>query len=556
MKECFSVKIFFCFLVLINLSISSFADQGSISMEENDLSYRLGPSDVVNINVDYMPEISKTYEVSEKGEILFPTLLEPLKVKGLTLDELKKTLRSKLSEYIIDPKVSVDITGYHSHRILILGPFRNPGRFELKREKVPLLDLITETGGLLEIREDDEVIIRRRAYSNNDSSEPDQSIIRVNLKKLILEGDITQNVMIQAGDVVSLESFFTAKKNVYIISGGRQGTGIIPYEPGLTAFTAILKAGVKLDSTQTFELLVIRKQSDSEELINTQLKLDSANPSIGDISLLPEDIIMLPDSAINTVNMAGEVVKQGPVTYKENMTIFEAIQAAGGMTNKAVPGKVKILRKSELGRNQILVNMNSILQNWDKDHDVVLMPGDIVLVPEVSLQEDVMVSGKVINSKIVPYEPDMTALRAILLAGGLSNNAVSSQIRIIKKNGDVMPSFLFDMSKTRAEAINPILDPGDHMIVLGPSSVNSIIITGKVLKQGIIDFEEGLTVFGAIMKAGGFADGAAKSKISIIRGEGKQQKNIRVDLGDLENNKSRDIPLLPGDIIRIPESFF
>ncbi len=551
----YNITIFFIILSII-LVPESFSSE-NINILDNVYEYRLGPDDVVSISVEYIPEISKNYTVSDRGEIVFPTLLPTIKAKGLTVIELRNLLTEILKEYIIDPKVSVNIAEYHSHKVLILGPFQKPGLYKLKREKIPIIDLITETGGLSQINENDELVILRNPSASLNKSESNQTI-RINLKKLILDGDITQNIMIETGDIISLESFFTSKKNIYIVSAG-QSTGIVPYEPGLTVFTALIKAGIKLDSSRTYDLSVIRKDPDSNGFSNAQVKLDPANPSTKDMYLQPEDIIMLPDVSTSVINVIGEVNKRGAVPYKEGITVFDAIQAAGGMTNKAVGNKVRVLRKNESGREQILVNVNAILENWDKAQDIVLMPGDIILVPEVSLQEDIMVNGKVNNPKIVPYEPGMTTIKAILLAGGLSNNALNSQIRIIKSNGDIIPTFTLDISQTKAEDVgltNPILSPGDLIMVLGPSPGNNVILTGKVQKQGIIDYEEGLTVFGAIMKAGGFAQGAAKSKVTIIRGEGKQQKNIRVDLSNLENDRSKDIPILPGDIIRIPESLF
>lgn len=519
--------------------------------EESDLEYRIGPGDVINISVEHIPEISKSYTVNDKGMIVFPDLLEPIEAKGLTIDELKAKLREVLKEYIREPKVLVEITGYNSHKVLILGAFRNSGVYILKKERIPILDLITEAGGLIEIKENDELIVRRLGSFNAPVSD-ENTVIRINLKKLILEGDKSQNILIQSGDIISLESFFTSKKNVYVMGGDRQIASVIPYEPGLTLLTAIIKAGI---STQVPEITVLRKQQESDEFVATQVKFDPTNPAKNDIILLPDDIITLPDSSQTSINVTGEVRRQGTVPYREGITVFDVIQASGGVTEKAASNKIKVLRKSGSGRTQIIVNMNNILENWNGENDTVLMPGDIVLVPAVSVDEDVTVSGKVNNPKIVPYEPGMTVWKAILLAGGLANNAVSSQIRIIKKTGEVLPVFSFDISRGQSSSTNFTLEQGDQIIVLGPSPENSIIITGKVVRQGIIDYEEGLSAFGAIMKAGGFAEGAAKSKVTIIRGEGKQQTNIRVDLSNLDD-RSKDVKLMPGDIIRVPETLF
>ena len=205
-------------------------------------NYRLGPDDIVSITVDSVDEISRQYTVSETGNIVFPTLLSPLKAQGLTIEELRKLVINALTEYMYEPKVTVDIVEFKSHKVLVLGPFQKPGKYELRREMVPLLDVIMEAGGVRELDESDELVVLRNHHSSNSALHDPESLelmkpIRVNLQALLRDGDLTQNVMVQSGDVIYLTSFFASERYVYVAGGGGRGAGALPYEQGLTAFT-------------------------------------------------------------------------------------------------------------------------------------------------------------------------------------------------------------------------------------------------------------------------------------------------------------------------------
>ena len=565
-----------------------------IQYPASSTGYRLGPDDVIDITVDSVPEISLQYTISEAGYIIFPTLLSPLKAQGLTVEQLQALLIGVLTEYMYEPKVTVSIVEYHSHKVLMLGSFHRPGKYELKREEVPLLDIIMEAGGLLELKEDDELVVLRNPSSSNvgspttrikkestehnpgnDETQELMQNIRIDLQRLLHDGDLTQNIMVQAGDVIYVTSFFAAPAYVYVAGGGRRGAGFVPYERGLTAFKALLRAGVVPDDPQTLELIIVRgqmsgrrlrgkrgnQQTSGERFITALLKFDPANPGVGDVTLQPEDIVILAGGASQMVYVVGEVNKPGALPYQEGLTALQAILGAGGMSKEAVGTKVKVLREDHLGRKEISVNVDAILEKGGRAQNIALMSGDIIVVPGMSLQADVMVTGKVNTPGIVSYGEGMTAMKAIFLAGGLSDNVLKSQIRIMSSSGGIQPTFLLDINRTQlgeAGSSNPVLDPGDLIVVLGPASGNIISVLGEVRQPGIIEYEDGLTALQAILRAGGFDRGAARSKVRIMRGEGEEQQNFRANLENLmdKGDRSGDVILLPGDIVIVPETFF
>jgi polysaccharide export outer membrane protein len=533
-------------------------------------NYRLGPGDVININVNSIPEISCEYTVSEAGFITFPRLLSHLKVQGMDKNELQGQLTEIIAEYMYNPKVNVRIIEHHSHKILVLGAFNNPGKYELKREKVPLLEIITEAGGLKDFSGEDKIVILRNSSPANlpDGSyntiitDNSMESIQIDLQALLRDGDLTQNPMIQAGDVIYLASFFETDQYVYVTGGREKGAGVIPYRHGLTAFKALLKAGIVPDDPQTLELIIIRGKSyDDQRFINARLTLDPSDSSPDDIKLAPDDIIILPKTNKHAVYITGEVYNPGAATYRDGLTVLQAILEAGGMTDKALGSKVRILRGDTDGRRQIPVDMKSVIEKGDKLQNIVLKLGDIIVVPGRSVHEGVMVTGKVNNPGMIPHEEGITAIKAIFMAGGLKDNVLKSQARIIKSGGDIGAPFLLDMSESQipeAERDNPVLEQGDLLAVLGTASGNTISVLGKVLRPGIIEYENGLTVLKAILLAGGFDRGASPSKVRIIRTDGEQKISYRINLENLleKGDSSQDITLSPGDIVIVPETFF
>ena len=62
----------------------------------------------------------------------------------------------------------------------------------------------------------------------------------------------------------------------------------------------------------------------------------------------------------------------------------------------------------------------------------------------------------------------------------------------------------------------------------------------------------------AIAMAGGFTKVASENGTRVIRTQGEQQEAIPVRVSDItkKGKKEQDIPLVAGDIVFVPESFF
>ena len=89
--------------------------------------YRVGPGDVLEVEVFGNPELSRTPTVQTNGMVALP-LLGEVPVAGLTLAEVKAELTALLlRDYLVNPQVDVRVKEYQSQFVTLLGEMSTPG---------------------------------------------------------------------------------------------------------------------------------------------------------------------------------------------------------------------------------------------------------------------------------------------------------------------------------------------------------------------------------------------------------------------------------------------
>jgi len=124
---------------------------------------------------------------------------------------------------------------------------------------------------------------------------------------------------------------------------------------------------------------IIRKRPEGgQETI--AVDLSGAVPANKDFVIQDGDTVLVPRG--NTFFVFGEVKKPGDFQLEKNTTILEAISVAGGFTDKAAPGRTKIIRNTPTGQQTIEVDMNDIIKRGRRDKAVPLQESDVIVVPE------------------------------------------------------------------------------------------------------------------------------------------------------------------------------
>ncbi|MBP2646366.1 MAG: polysaccharide export protein [Firmicutes bacterium] len=132
--------------------------------------------------------------IGPDGYIYFP-LVGEVQAEGLSVAELTDRLIEGLSQYIRHPKVTVNLAKLRTTRVYVLGEVQKPGLYELEKDH-HLLDAVGIAGSYTKDAAKKKVFVIRK----NSTSAP----LRVNLLALMQKGDMSQNVLLNEGDVVYL----------------------------------------------------------------------------------------------------------------------------------------------------------------------------------------------------------------------------------------------------------------------------------------------------------------------------------------------------------------
>ncbi len=98
----------------------------------------------------------------------------------------------------------------------------------------------------------------------------------------------------------------------------------------------------------------------------------------------PQVSLFIEEYGNKTIFVMGEVQKPGsyPIPTESHMTLLEAISTAGGFTPIAAQDRARILRYVNGASVTYTINTKEITQQGQKDKDMVLMPNDIIYVPQ------------------------------------------------------------------------------------------------------------------------------------------------------------------------------
>ncbi|GAA59833.1 hypothetical protein P20652_1697 [Pseudoalteromonas sp. BSi20652] len=304
-----------------------------------------------------------------------------------------------------------------------------------------------------------------------------------------------------------------------------------------------LKPGAQLDRMQ------IRR---GDEIIEFDYKgyLDSGN-----INLLPvlksKDTVFVPVSPLlgnvqidfdaqtlsatgdandsNAITILGEVHNPGSFSFKEQMSILDALMRAEGVTRYADVTKIRVI----VDKAPVIFDLKAYLDKPSDSTMQLLQPGSTVYVPIMvddvnTTSRTVYIMGEV--QKPGAYEAaDSTNFLDILAnAGGPTRFAETRHIKILTPEGE---SIVFDLQGYSEGTVTtkvPDLNPGDVIFVPEKTDVNekswlkiptkrAIKIIGAIQSPGRYEWSNEMDFTDLLAHAGGPTKGANINDIKILR---------------------------------------
>ena len=167
--------------------------------------YVLTPGDQLQIYVMGHPDISSTrasadmsYTVRPDGKVDFP-LVGEIDINGLTVFELTQLLTKELSEYIINPKITINVAKLGTTRVFVLGEVRRQGMHELTKSH-RVLDALGAAGGFTQKS------AKKNIYLVRNGVREEERVQKLNILNYMRKGDISQNLVLHEGDCLFLTS--------------------------------------------------------------------------------------------------------------------------------------------------------------------------------------------------------------------------------------------------------------------------------------------------------------------------------------------------------------
>ena len=122
-------------------------------------SYRLGPEDVISVNVFGQDRYSKQgIKIPPSGRIYLALIPEGVFVNGKTAEQVAEIIKKRYDEFIIDPQVSVSLDQAGSYRYSVVGDVGAPG-IKLMSRRLSVAEAVAEAGGVLQTGNRSKIVV-------------------------------------------------------------------------------------------------------------------------------------------------------------------------------------------------------------------------------------------------------------------------------------------------------------------------------------------------------------------------------------------------------------
>ena len=321
--------------------------------------YVIGAGDVLDVEVFDVKELSREVRVSQTGTIGLPLVPVRLRVSGLTELQAEQKIAEVLQAngLVSHPEVTVSVKERKSKPITVVGAVIRPMVYQADGP-VTLLEVLAQAGGVANDAGDTVIVTRpvppsdlpqegssapedppslgpevtptpvanatmqsasppqvkppapvdpsnaAQPASHSSTAKPParpENTITINLNELVESGDATNNIPLQAGDIVTVPHAGI----VYVLGAVTKPGGFVLANDRtqMSALKLLALAGGFTRTAKTQRTVIIRKDANGKEY---EVPLDLRKierREVEDVALLPSDIVYVPDSTSKEVLM-------------------------------------------------------------------------------------------------------------------------------------------------------------------------------------------------------------------------------------------------------------
>jgi polysaccharide biosynthesis/export protein len=199
-----------------------------------------------------------------------------------------------------------------------------------------------------------------------------------------LRARLEKDFLVNPQVLVSVKDYLSQKVHV---SGEADKPGVY-YLSGPTTVRDILSRAGGLSKSAGSQVVLVRAESLRDAAGKSPeagtLHLNVARVLAGDpaenVALSDGDTLVVPKG--NNFFVFGEVRKPGAYPLDKDTNVLEGITLAGGFTDKAAPGRARVIRSTGTGQEVLSVDMNDVIKRGQREKAIPLRENDVVVVPE------------------------------------------------------------------------------------------------------------------------------------------------------------------------------
>jgi polysaccharide export outer membrane protein len=346
--------------------------------------YVIGPGDEVRILMWGRVNAQHNLVVDRNGNIAIPQV-GPLHIAGLTFEQMAGYL-IKQSEQIVGANIDITMGTLKSIPIFVLGDVKRPGAYTVG-SFATITDALLIAGGPSEIGSMRNVQVRRK----------DKVLTTFDLYDLLIKGDKSKDLMLQAGDVV----FVPVTGLLVGVAGNVRRPAIYELTHKNDLENLFDLAGGIIPTAYTQQIQVERVQKNERQIV---VDIDDKNLTRAKEFHLQEGdlvkIFSIVDKDINVVFLNGNVKRPGKYEYKPGMRLKDLLKDPTDLLQETHfdYALIKRLAPPTLRPELIPFSLNGLLIENDGASNIRLMARDQVFVFSKWLFKDrpfVMVEGEV-----------------------------------------------------------------------------------------------------------------------------------------------------------------
>ena len=504
--------------------------------------YRLGAGDVVYVDVWGTAQQSFTCTVSPEGEINISGY-GLIKVGGMSVSQANSHLKNTLGKRYSGSQVKLSVGQTKTITVNVMGEVENPGTYTLSAFAT-VFQALYMAGGTNSIGTLRDI----KVYRNGNL------ISSVDIYDYILNGNLTGNVRLASGDVITVGPYDC----LVTVAGKVKRPMIYEMKSHESVETLLGYAGGFAGDAFTDNVRLVRKKGGQMSVYN----LDEFER--GTFQLADADSIFV-DSTLarfkNMVEIKGAVMRPGMYQMDGTVTtVRELVERAGGFSEEAFTARGVMHRRRENRTLEVLaVDLEGIMNH--EVADVPLRNEDVLFVPSIADKNEELeltISGEVKFPGTYQYADNTTVEDLILQAGGLNDAAslvkvdVSRRIRdnkATKTENVVAQNFTFTLKDgfVVSGEMGFVLQPFDEVYVRRSPGYNEqqhVSITGEIAFPGsYVLAKKNMRLSELIKQAGGLTAeayaGGARLERKMTADEQMRQKEIlqSISAGDSISSK-------------------